>query len=335
MQDVTGIRFLVAGGSGFIGSYICERLLARGATVVCVDNLCSSSRRNIAPLEGMPGFTFLDHDVCDPLPVEADAVFNLACRASPPRYQADPLHTFYTCVTGTQNAIDVALKSGGRLVQASTSEVYGDPEVHPQSESYRGSVNPIGPRACYDEGKRAAETLLFDHHRAKGLRIGVARIFNTYGPRMDPFDGRVVSNFVRQALLGEPLTIYGDGSQTRAFCYVDDLVEGLLRLMDADDAVTGPINLGDPTERTILELAETVRDLVGGQVEIVFRPLPQDDPMRRKPDISRAKRELDWSPGVPLAEGLRKTIDYIHDLITTGVLDDYRAADLRRFPPAE
>lgn len=334
LHDKIAGRVLVTGGAGFIGSYMCERLIAEGAEVICVDTFCSSTPRNIAALMEHPRFTFLEHDICDPIPADADAVFNLACRASPPRYQADPIHTFKTCVFGTLNAIETALRNGSRIVQASTSEVYGDPQVHPQDEAYRGNVNPIGPRACYDEGKRAAETLLFDYSRAHGLRIGVARIFNTYGPRMDPFDGRVVSNFVRQALLGEPLTLYGDGMQTRAFCYVDDLVDGLHRLMRAPDAVTGPINLGDPTERPVLELAELVRDLIGSKVEIVFRPLPQDDPMRRQPDIGKAGELLGWRPKVALRDGLRKTIDYMDDLIVSGALADYHEADRRRYPPA-
>ena len=292
---------LVTGCAGFIGSHLCDRLLGEGETIVGLDNLITGKRRN---LPDGTHLTFIEADVADKAALEGlapDLVVNLACPASPVQYQADPLHTFRTSVLGTLNLAELALKNGARLVHSSTSEVYGDPEVHPQTEDYRGSVNPIGPRACYDEGKRAAETVLFDYRRTLDLDIGVARIFNTYGPRMDPYDGRVVANFLRQALMGEPLTIYGDGRQTRSFCFVTDTVDALCRLARAPDGVTGPINIGNPEERTILELAELVRELVGS-VPIVFEPLPQDDPMKRKPAITRAGAVLDWTPRVPLRE---------------------------------
>ena len=322
---------LVTGCAGFIGSHLCDRLLDEGETIVGLDNLITGKRRN---LPDGTHLTFIEADVADKAALEGlapDLVVNLACPASPAQYQADPLHTFRTSVLGTLNLAELALAHGARLVHASTSEVYGDPEVHPQTEDYRGSVNPIGPRACYDEGKRAAETVLFDYRRTLDLDIGVARIFNTYGPRMDPYDGRVVANFLRQALMGEPLTIYGDGRQTRSFCFVTDTVDALCRLARAPDGVTGPINIGNPEERTILELAELVRELVG-DVAIAFEPLPQDDPAKRKPDISRAGEMLDWAPRVPLREGLTRTLDYFDNLISSGAVADYGPRGRGRVP---
>ena len=303
---MTRKRILVTGGAGFLGSFLCERLLADGQEVLCVDNFFTGSRGNVAHLMDDPGFELLEHDVTLPLRVEVDQIFNLACPASPIHYQMDPVQTVRTNVHGAINMLDLALADGARIFQASTSEVYGDPAVHPQPESYRGSVNPIGPRACYDEGKRCAETLFFDYHRQYGVEIRVARIFNTYGPRMHPNDGRVVSNFIVQALKGEPVTLYGDGSQTRSFCYVEDLIEGFVRLMRSD--VTGPINLGNPGEFTMRQLAEMVIDMTGSPSRIEYRPLPQDDPMQRRPDITRARAELGWQPAIPLREGLLRTI---------------------------
>jgi UDP-glucuronate decarboxylase len=310
-------RVLVTGGAGFIGSYLCERLLAQGAEVVCLDNFFTGSRGNVAHLLSNPMFEILRHDVTMPLFVEVDQIFNMACPASPVHYQFDPVQTTKTSVHGAINMLGLAKRVKAKILQASTSEVYGDPNQHPQTEAYWGNVNPIGPRSCYDEGKRCAETLFFDYWRQHRLRIKVARIFNTYGPRMHPNDGRVVSNFVVQALRGEPITIYGDGSQTRAFCYVEDLVEGLLRLMASGDDVTGPINLGNPGEFTMLELAEMVRELTGAKSELVFRPLPADDPKQRRPDITKAGDVLDWRPVTPLREGLGKTIAYFDDLLRT------------------
>lgn len=301
-------RILVTGGAGFIGSHLCDRLVERGDDVICVDNLFSSSRRNIEHLLGSPGFEFLRHDVTFPLYVEVDEIYNLACPASPVHYQHDPVATTKTSVHGAINMLGLAKRLSARIFQASTSEVYGDPEEHPQRETYWGRVNPIGPRSCYDEGKRCAETLFFDYHRQNRMEIKVARIFNTYGPRMHPSDGRVVSNFIVQALRGDPITIYGDGSQTRSFCYVDDLVDGILRFMETEPLVTGPINLGNPGEFTIRELAELVLESTGSPSSIEFRPLPVDDPTQRKPDISLAEAHLGWSPLIGLKEGVERTV---------------------------
>lgn len=308
-------RVLVTGGAGFIGSYLCERLLQQGCEVVCLDNFFTGSRTNVAHLFANPMFEMMRHDVTMPLYAEIDEIYNLACPASPVHYQFDPVQTTKTSVHGAINMLGLAKRVKAKILQASTSEVYGDPVMHPQTEEYWGNVNPIGPRSCYDEGKRCAETLFFDYWRQHQLRIKVARIFNTYGPRMHPNDGRVVSNFVVQALRGEPITIYGTGAQTRAFCYVEDLVEGLIRLMASDDGVTGPINLGNPGEFTMLELAQLVIDLTGSKSELVFHPLPRDDPKQRRPDISKAESVLDWRPVTPLREGLVKTIAYFDDLL--------------------
>ena len=306
-------RTLVTGGAGFLGSHLCERLLARGEDVLCVDNYYTGTRDNIAHLLDHPHFELMRHDVTFPLFVEVDQIYNLACPASPIHYQRDPVQTIKTSVHGAINMLGLAKRTKAKILQASTSEVYGDPQIHPQTEDYWGHVNPIGPRSCYDEGKRAAETLFFDYHRQHRVRIKVARIFNTYGPRMHPDDGRVVSTFVVQALRGEPITVFGDGSQTRSFCYVDDLVDGLMRLMDTADDVTGPVNLGNPVEFTMLELAQRVMALTGSRSEIVFRPLPQDDPRQRQPDIARARALLDWEPTVPLADGLERTVAYFRE----------------------
>jgi UDP-glucuronate decarboxylase len=297
----------VTGGAGFICSHLCERLVEQGHHVICLDNLFTGRRANIRHLESRPGFRFVEHDVCEPLLVDVDRIFNLACPASPIHYQLNPMKTVQTNVMGALNMLEIARRMGARILQASTSEVYGDPAIHPQVESYWGNVNPIGPRACYDEGKRVAETLMSDYHRQAGVEIRIARIFNTYGPRMAENDGRVVSNFVLQALRGQPITLYGSGEQTRSFCHVDDLVEGLLRLMDAE-GVTDPVNLGNPGEFTMRQLAEMVCRLTGSQSSIVTLPLPQDDPVRRRPDISRAKALLGWEPAVPLEQGLQRTI---------------------------
>ncbi|EPY01514.1 UDP-glucuronic acid decarboxylase family protein [Magnetospirillum fulvum] len=303
-------RVLVTGGAGFLGSHLCERLLDEGCDVLCADNLFTGTKDNIAHLLGNPYFELMRHDVTFPLYVEVDEIYNLACPASPVHYQRDPVQTTKTSVHGAINMLGLAKRVGAKIFQASTSEVYGDPEVHPQTENYRGSVNPIGPRACYDEGKRCAETLFFDYWRQHGLRIKVARIFNTYGPRMHPDDGRVVSNFIVQALEGRPITLYGDGSQTRSFCFVDDLIEGFLRLMATGDDVTGPINIGNPREMTVRELAEMVVEMVGSKSGVVFQPLPADDPLQRRPDITLAKETLGWTPKVTLEEGLERTIAY-------------------------
>ncbi|GBD44867.1 UDP-glucose 4-epimerase [bacterium HR40] len=311
----SSLRVLVTGGAGFIGSHLCERLLADGHEVLCVDNFYTGRRSNIAHLLSHPRFEIMRHDITFPLYVEVDRIYNLACPASPVHYQFDPVQTTKVSVHGAINMLGLAKRTRARILQASTSEVYGDPTVHPQSEDYWGHVNPIGPRACYDEGKRCAETLFFDYWRQHRLEIKVARIFNTYGPRMHPNDGRVVSNFVVQALKGEPITIYGDGSQTRSFCYIDDMIEGLVRLMDTPPSITGPINLGNPEECTIRELAELVRELTGSRSPIVFRPQPADDPCRRRPDIGRARRELGWEPRVPLREGLLKTIAWFERVL--------------------
>jgi UDP-glucuronate decarboxylase len=324
-------RILVTGGAGFLGSHLCDRLIARGDEVLCVDNFYTGRRRNVAHLLGHPNFELMRHDITFPLYVEVDEIYNLACPASPVHYQFDPVQTTKVSVHGTINVLGLAKRTKAKLLQASTSEVYGDPTIHPQTEEYWGNVNPIGPRACYDEGKRCAETLCFDYHRQHGVAIKVARIFNTYGPRMHPDDGRVVSNFVVQALMGEPLTLYGDGSQTRAFCYVDDLVDGLIRLMDTSDDITGPINLGNPGEFTIRELAHKVLELTGSNSPVVRRPLPENDPLQRQPDITRARTLLGWQPSVPLAEGLERTVAYFRELAATAheqELDNVRARAL-------
>jgi UDP-glucuronate decarboxylase len=307
-------RILVTGGAGFLGSHLCERLLSRGDDVICVDNYFTGARDNIIHLLGNPRFEVIRHDICFPLYLEVDEIFNLACPASPIHYQFDPVQTVKTSVHGAINMLGLAKRVRAKIFQASTSEVYGDPAVHPQQEAYWGNVNPIGPRACYDEGKRCAETLFFDYHRQFGVNIRVVRIFNTYGPRMHPQDGRVVSNFIVQALQGKPITIYGDGSQTRSFCYVDDLIEGFIRLMDAPDTVTGPINIGNPGEFTIRQLAEIVIEMTGSRSEIVQMPLPQDDPLQRRPDITKARELLEWQPTIPLRQGLERTIDYFKTL---------------------
>jgi UDP-glucuronate decarboxylase len=310
-------RILVTGGAGFIGSHLSERLLAAGAEVVCADNYFTGSRKNIAHLLSNPMFEAIRHDVTFPLYIEVDAIFNLACPASPIHYQRDPVQTTKTSVHGAINMLGLAKRLRAPIFQASTSEVYGDPLIHPQTEDYWGNVNPIGIRSCYDEGKRCAETLFFDYRRQHNLSIKVARIFNTYGPRMQANDGRVVSNFIVQALTDQPITIYGDGEQTRSFCYVDDLIDGLMRLMDTDDGITGPINLGNAAEFTMMELAETVIELTGSKSAIAFKPLPTDDPRRRQPDISLAHDTLGWSPSVQLRDGLGKTIAYFDQLLGT------------------
>ncbi len=314
-MSVLAKRVLVTGGAGFLGSHLCERLLARGSDVLSVDNYFTGRKDNIAHLLSSPHFEALRHDITHPLFVEVDEIYNLACPASPIHYQFDPVQTTKTSVIGAINMLGLAKRLKCRILQASTSEVYGDPTSHPQPESYRGNVNPIGPRACYDEGKRCAETLFFDYHRQHGLGIRVARIFNTYGPRMHPNDGRVVSNFIVQALTGKPLTLYGKGAQTRAFCYVDDLIEGLLKLMGADDPLTGPINLGNPVETSVAELAETIIALTGSRSSIRQEPLPEDDPTQRCPEIGEASARLGWKPKTPLKEGLAKTIEYFERLL--------------------
>ena len=303
-------RILITGGAGFLGSHLCDRLLKEGHDILCVDNFFTGSKNNIAHLMSNPYFEVMRHDVTFPLYVEVDQIYNLACPASPIHYQFDPVQTTKTSVHGAINMLGLAKRLKARIFQASTSEVYGDPAVHPQPESYWGSVNPIGPRSCYDEGKRCAETLFFDYHAQHNLDIKVVRIFNTYGPRMHPNDGRVVSNFIVQALKGKDLTIYGDGSQTRSFCYVDDLIEGIVRMMDTEPGFTGPVNLGDPNECSMLELAEQIIHLVGGQSKLVYQPLPTDDPRQRQPNIDLAKERLDWVPQVQLEEGLKTTIAY-------------------------
>jgi UDP-glucuronate decarboxylase len=302
-------RALVLGGAGFVGSHLCDRLLARGWDVYAMDNLQTGRLENIQHLGRHPRFTFIEHDVCEPFQVPADRIYNLACPASPPQYQADPIKTTLTSVLGAVHALRLAVRCHARVFQASTSEVYGDPEIHPQPETYRGAVNPIGPRACYDEGKRCAESLMMDFARAHGVEVRIARIFNTYGPRMDPKDGRIVSNFIMQALRGDDLTVYGDGSQTRSFCYVDDLIEGILALME-HPTFSEPVNLGNPEEHTVLELAEIVRELVETRSEIVFKPLPQDDPKMRRPMTDRAAELLGFAPKVPVRVGLARTIEY-------------------------
>lgn len=308
-------RVLITGGAGFIGSHICDRLIEKGYDVLCVDNFFTGARSNITHLLGNKSFELMRHDVTFPLFVEVDQIYNMACPASPVHYQFDPVQTTKTSVHGAINMLGLAKRVKARILQASTSEVYGDPAVHPQEESYWGNVNPIGPRSCYDEGKRCAETLFFDYHRQHKLDIKVARIFNTYGPRMHPNDGRVVSNFIVQALRGDDITLYGDGQQTRSFCYVDDLVDGLIRLMESPEGITGPINLGNPGEFTIKELAEQIVDLTGSKSKMINKPLPQDDPRQRRPNITRAKEALDWQPTIALRDGLTKTIDYFDDLL--------------------
>lgn len=309
-------RILVTGGAGFLGSHLCERLLNDGHDVLCLDNFFTGTRDNIQHLLGNPRFEVLRHDVTQPLYVEVDEIYNLACPASPPHYQHDPIHTLKTSVLGALNMLGLAKRTGAKIFQASTSEVYGDPEVHPQPESYWGHVNPNGIRSCYDEGKRCAETLFFDYQREHGVKIKVARIFNTYGPRMHPNDGRVVSNFIIQALKGEDITVYGAGQQTRSFCYVDDLIEVFVRLMDSPDDVTGPINTGNPGEFTILELAQKVIALTGSRSKLIHLPLPQDDPRQRKPDITLAKKHLAWEPRIKLEDGLKPTIAYFDRLVS-------------------
>lgn len=307
-------RVLVTGGAGFLGSHLCDRLINEGHEVICLDNFFTGRKVNVQHLFDNPKFELMRHDVIDPFKVEVDWIFNLACPASPVHYQYNPIKTTKTSVMGAINCLGLAKRVGARVFQASTSEVYGDPDVHPQPESYRGNVNPLGPRACYDEGKRVAETLFFDYYRENNVDIRVVRIFNTYGPRMLADDGRVVSNFIVQALKGENITIYGDGTQTRSFCYCDDLIEGFIRLMSTE-GITGPVNIGNPGEFTILELAEKVIKLVGSKSDLVFKPLPQDDPLQRRPDISLAREKLGWEPTIPLDEGLQKTIPYFADLV--------------------
>jgi UDP-glucuronate decarboxylase len=313
-MSVVSKRILVTGGAGFLGSHLCERLIDAGHDVLCVDNYFTGRRDNVVHLIGNPRFEIMRHDVTFPLYVEVDEIYNLACPASPVHYQHDPVQTTKTSVHGAINMLGLAKRLRAKILQASTSEVYGDPVVHPQTEDYWGNVNPIGFRSCYDEGKRCAETLFFDYHRQHRLRIKVARIFNTYGPRMHPEDGRVVSNFIMQALGGEPITIYGEGTQTRSFCFVSDLIEGLMRLMGTGDEITGPMNIGNPVEMTIRELAEAVIDLTGSKSKLVFEPLPSDDPVQRKPDIGFARKALDWEPKVELRDGLVETIAYFDKL---------------------
>ena len=308
------MRILVTGGAGFLGSHLCDQLIEQGHEVVCLDNFFTGNKRNIRHLLPHDHFELIRHDVIDPFKLEVDQIYNLSCPASPVHYQHNPIKTIKTSVIGAINVLGLAKRTGARVLQASTSEVYGDPEVHPQTEEYRGSVNPIGPRACYDEGKRCAETLFFDYHRQNNVDIRVMRIFNTYGPRMDPKDGRVVSNFIAQALAGEPISVYGEGSQTRSFCYVDDLIEGMMRLMN-HDTLTGPVNIGNPGEFTIMELAQKVIQKTGSKSEIIHKELPTDDPLQRKPDISLAKKELDWEPKINLGKGLDKTIIYFRTLL--------------------
>jgi UDP-glucuronate decarboxylase len=308
-------RILVSGGAGFLGSHLCDKLLAEGHEVLCVDNFFTGSRRNIHHLLDNKNFELLRHDVTHPLYVEVDEIYNLACPASPIHYQFDPVQTTKTSVIGAMNMLGLAKRLKIKILQASTSEIYGDPEVHPQPESYRGNVNTLGPRACYDEGKRCAETLFFDYHRQHGLAIKVMRIFNTYGPRMHPNDGRVVSNFIVQALSGQDITIYGDGKQTRSFCYVDDNIDGMYKLMNSREGFTGPVNIGNPGEFTMVELAQLVIELTNSKSKLVYMPLPQDDPLQRKPVIDLAKKELNWEPKVPLKEGLVKTIAYFDQIL--------------------
>jgi UDP-glucuronate decarboxylase len=313
-------RILVTGGAGFLGSHLCAKLIEQGNEVICVDNLFTGTKRNIYPLLEKIDFEFMRHDITFPLYLEVDEIYNLACPASPIHYQNDPVQTTKVNVHGAINMLGLAKRVKAKIFQASTSEVYGDPEVHPQPESYRGNVNPIGPRSCYDEGKRCAETLFFDYLRQHRLPIKIARIFNTYGPNMHPYDGRVVSNFILQALQNKPLTVYGDGTQSRSFCYVDDLIDGFLRLMQSSDDFTGPVNLGNPVEFTMLELAEQVKELTNTKSDIQFEPLPEDDPKQRQPDITLAKKKLNWEPTVPLRHGLEKTIAYFADLLKAEII---------------
>lgn len=313
-------RILVTGGAGFIGSHLCEKLLAEGHEVLCVDNFFTGAKDNIIHLLDNPYFEVIRHDICFSLYIEVDEIYNLACPASPVHYQRDPVQTTKVSVLGSINMLGLAKRLKIKILQASTSEVYGDPEVHPQPEFYWGNVNPIGPRACYDEGKRCAETLFFDYHRQHGIKIKVVRIFNTYGPRMHPNDGRVVSNFIVQALKNEPITVYGDGTQTRSFCYVDDMVDGIIKTMNSSDDFTGPVNLGNPEEYRIIDLAEKIIHLIGSKSKIVFKPLPQDDPKRRRPDITLARKKLDWEPRTPIEKGLKKTIEYFEKLLKKGKL---------------
>lgn len=308
-------RILITGGAGFLGSHLCDRLLAQGHEVICVDNFYSSTKQNIQHLVNNPRFELVRHDVTFPLYLEVDEIYNMACPASPIHYQHDPVQTTKTSVHGAINMLGLAKRTGAKILQASTSEVYGDPIVHPQVESYWGNVNPIGPRSCYDEGKRCAETLFFDYHRQHNVKTKVVRIFNTYGPRMHPNDGRVVSNFIVQALLNKPITLFGEGVQTRSFCYVDDLVEAIIRTMNSDDEFVGPVNIGNPTEFTMIELAELVKDKTGSSSPLVHKPLPENDPAQRKPDITRAKEVLNWEPEVNLEQGISKTIEYFRQVL--------------------
>ena len=314
-------RILVTGGAGFLGSHLCERLVERGHDVICLDNFFTSQKSNVAHLLGNSNFELIRHDITLPVFLEVDEVYNLACPAAPGHYQFNPIKTMKTSVMGAINVLGMAKRCRAKVLQASTSEIYGDPEVHPQPESYRGSVNTLGPRACYDEGKRAAETLFMDYHRHNGVNVRLVRIFNTYGPRMHPFDGRVISNFIRQALEGEDITIFGDGSQTRSFCFRDDLIEGIIRMMEGPDDFVGPVNLGNPGEFTIRQLADLVLELTGAKSKLVKRPLPADDPLQRQPDISLAREKLGWEPTIPLREGLTKTIEW------------FKSIDLRHYRP--
>ncbi|TVS14076.1 MAG: SDR family oxidoreductase [Planctomycetaceae bacterium] len=307
-------RILVTGGAGFLGSHLCERLVRTGHDVICLDNFFTSQKTNVAHLLGEPNFELIRHDITVPIYLEVDQIYNLACPAAPGHYQYNPIKTVKTSILGAIHVLGMAKRCRARVLQASTSEVYGDPEVHPQVESYRGSVNPIGPRACYDEGKRAAETLFMEYHRNNGVDVRIVRIFNTYGPRMHPFDGRVVSNFIRQALAAQDITLFGDGSQTRSFCYCLDLIDGLVRMMEQEDGFVGPVNLGNPDEFSIRELAELVIELSGSDSSLVLEPLPEDDPVRRRPDISLAREKLQWQPRVSLREGLEKTIDWFRTI---------------------
>lgn len=307
-------RILVTGGAGFLGSHLCERLVDQGHDVICLDNFFTSQKSNVIELLGRTNFELVRHDVTQPFWLEVDEIYNLACPAAPGHYQFNPIKTMKTSVMGAINVLGMAKRCQAKILQASTSEVYGDPEVHPQPESYRGAVNPIGPRACYDEGKRAAETLFMDYHRSNGVNVRIVRIFNTYGPRMHPFDGRVVSNFIRQALVGDDVTIFGDGQQTRSFCYRDDLVEGMLRMMDNEENFVGPLNLGNPDEFSVQDLAEMVIEKTGSKSRLIHKDLPADDPTRRKPDISLAKKILDWQPAVKLQDGLQQTIDWFRSV---------------------
>ncbi len=308
-------RILITGGAGFLGSHLCDRLIAEGQEVLCLDNFFTGSKENILHLLGNPHFEYIRHDITNPIYIEVDQIYNLACPASPVHYQYNPIKTIKTNVMGAVNTLGLAKRVKARILQASTSEVYGDPQVHPQQEGYWGRVNPIGIRSCYDEGKRAAECLMMDYHRQNHVDVKIVRIFNTYGPRMAVRDGRVVSNFIVQALKGEAITVYGDGSQTRSFCYVDDLIEGLIRMMDSPDGFTGPVNIGTPQEFTILQLAETVIRMTGSRSRVIFNPLPQDDPIQRRPDITLAHEKLGWEPRIPLSEGLEKTIAYFRKAI--------------------